>query len=119
GQAFPHLTAILAGTPIFQNPPDHTHTRAWLKESISQLAERWPARAIEGQAAEFLDHVDAGRSQDVIDLLADALPNALIAAHFEADIAAIRQLRRQGTEIAEAWRPVPLRNYPRIEDSAE
>jgi cytochrome P450 len=118
GQAYPHLAAILAGTPILQNPPNHNQSRMWLKESISQLASRCPAEAVECQAASLLGDLEEG-SQDLVRLLADALPNGLLAAYLEVGIGTIRWLRQEGAQIVEAWHPVPLREYARIEKSAE
>ncbi len=119
GHGFPNLAAAFGGMPIFQNPPQHGQSRAWLRQVIGRLSSQWTREALTRLADRRLDGLEVECVHDLRVEFADALPNAVIAEGLGLQPSDVRSLREEGSVIMEAWRPaVALRDYRRLEAAA-
>jgi cytochrome P450 len=119
GRQFPHLKNLLNGMSIFHNPPQHSRSRAFLKQAMTAIARMITANSVEELAKQLGDALEARSECDAIRDLCERFPNLVMgeALNFaEHDIATIRSAFEQ---LCVAWQPgIPLRVYSVLEDEA-
>lgn len=120
GQAFPRLGRALDGMLIFHNPPRHARSRSGVRAILGPGLTRWTQAEMDRQAATVVNAAGGGGPCEATGALADALVNAVIADLLGFDLDTLERLRAELRTITEAWRrPLPLRDYPRLEAAAD
>ena len=120
GKKFLHLKNIIKGTPLFHNPPQHTHSKAFFKQAIASYSRIITPEVVEEIVTGLLNPIENQQEFDLIESVCDSLPNLLMARVLDLDPADIIMFKKAFGRINEAWLPsIPLRLYSEIEEVAE
>lgn len=119
GRDYGSLVRLLAGVPLFRNPPWHGTARDWLRRSLAEigprLAEAEIARVIDAAVAPL---VGAGFI-DAVPRLGSRIPILVMAQALGLSEQTVEALHRDGRGVVDAWQPgLPLRVYDRLQQQA-
>lgn len=101
---FSSLRLLTGTTHPFQNEPAHGLTRPWFREVLVRIVQRWTPAAISAWMDARLDMLESSGAADAVCLLAEALPEAIVADAMGLAPAEVHRIAVLSRQMSEIWK---------------
>ena len=101
---FRNLLLLTGTTHPFQNEPAHGQSRPWFREVLLQIVRRWTPEAVSAWTSARLATLPLEGVADAVHLLAEALPEAIVADSMNLAPAEVHRIAALSRQMSEIWK---------------